>query len=353
MFDTFDDFEDESPEEKLRRQLEESMSASGKQTGQDFATPYDEPVEPVSSADAVRRKAEAAQIDPVERTSQESLDRYADWSRRRPQEDDPATKPSLGRNILAGIVGALAGINNPEQGGRIAAGISGQKHDEAERKWREEGDTLKEVTPLFAAEETRRLSERGQDITQRGQDVGFEETDIRERGAESRFIRNEEGEERRSKRSAETAAAGETAANTRAAGVQAGANTRAGAREAGANTRAAARAAKAKEGIPLSPTAIRNAQSMSKADIYNDHPEWRKFFTEEQDSNGRIRRSIAPDPEAEDNWLRADKPAGWGADKAEHEKFKLELAKREHEYTTRRRTAEDNEVEPMYNFDED
>jgi hypothetical protein len=318
------------------------MSASGRQTGPDFATPYDEPVESVSSADAVRRKAEAPEIPSIDRVAQESLDRYADHSRRMPQRED--YKPSLGRKILGTAIGALAGYGRPEVAAGMTDRIVNAKYRNATSDWEREGEELKDVAPLYAAEEQRRLSERGQDVTQRGQDVGFEETGIREKGVESRFIRNEEGEERRSKRSATTAAEGEKGANTRAAEGEAGKNARAASAQAGAN----ARAARVKVGEPLSPTAIRSAQTMAKGDVYNDHPEWRKFY-EEDPATGRI--SIKPDPEAEDNWFSADKPAGWGSDKAEHEKFKIELAKREHEYTTRRKASEDNTVEELYNFD--
>jgi len=144
----------EDPEEKRRRLTAEAMTAGGSQIGPDLPTLYDTgslpEVPALSSADNVRAKSEAPDIEPPESKTRGTLDQYADWARRMPKRDDPSLKASTGRKILGGVVGALVGglSQNPRIARDLTSNITNSKFNKANEEWEREGQALGRVAPL-------------------------------------------------------------------------------------------------------------------------------------------------------------------------------------------------------------
>jgi hypothetical protein len=186
---------EEDPEEKRKRLIAESMTSDGRQVGPDMPTLYDTgakakaalaraeslhtgtmrreeetdfargwdkmagrsdtapnygPPDIQSSADAVEARSKVPDITPpVERGSGETLDRFADWAKRMPREDDPRYKAGRGRKILGGVVAGLASLSGrPGVGIGAWNAITKSKYNKAADEWTREGSALKDVASV-------------------------------------------------------------------------------------------------------------------------------------------------------------------------------------------------------------
>ncbi len=74
------------------------------------------------------------------------MEDYQSWLGRRPSEEDYA--PSKGRKVLAGILGFLTGLKNPEAGAKVTRSLTRGGYDQALGDWEREGKTLGEVGKL-------------------------------------------------------------------------------------------------------------------------------------------------------------------------------------------------------------